>query len=866
MASPQSPHIPDVSSLPEHLMEADPGNWGFWRTICLRGSGFPFQLLATLARVECGLAADKVLLTQAETEAQKSEYECALRKELEGAATAEERKWLKGALKRLNQLKLPDPPHTPTHELMGQKLAEIISRQESAQKQFRNEFAAGAVRTHEAIKSIVLMPRFRVAALMQNGRALSRVATALLRQSTTPSNRTFKERQNEEFVASYLQRYCAKNDTIGFFGPVGWARFDPHACGVNVWPGKHLISKSTIYFENWCIEALAEKLAINTAFLPWATPRMAPHVWLEGDHIFLPAGVSYAMSRHESRVLRKCTGEKTAHEIAREIMACGLRDCTAQTVFRLLHDFVQRKLISWTFEIPLDVQPERWLRQLLLRIDDPFLRDAALGDLYQLEQAREEIQQSLHDPDLLEKTLENANQTFTRLTGKQATRFAGKMYAGRTLVYQDCCRDLDMTIGGDVAALLADPLSIILDGARWLTQEAALVFRGIFKDAFRKLAAKTGHDTVELLQFWAATSSAIMDPEAKLLGPVIEEFQHRWRRVLGDLPLGQRCVQLTSREIRSQVELFFAASQPGWRLASYHSPDVMIAAPSAEAISRGEYLLVLGEVHASTNTLRYAFNLAQHARPQELVDAISSDFQQPRAGFVPPRYWPKLTNRTNVVLYSEHDYHIETSRTGFSNRSRERVLPIAAFVVYSCGDEDLMVRTRDSALEFEAVDFFGELISTILVHRMEIFQRRMRMPRVLLDRLVICRESWSFDAAELRFIHEKSPDDRYLLARRWMRQHDLPRYVFARAPVEIKPIYVDFDSPLYVEILIKMIRRLLASDQAREPVTLTEMLPNPDQLWLPDVEGFRYTSELRFVAKDLRMREGGRQDRRAAAD
>ncbi len=855
---------PDASSLPEHLVEADPGNWAFWRTVCLRGAGFPFQLLGTLARVECGQAADKVLLTQTETEAQRREYEGTLRKELEGASTTEERKWVKGALKRLNQWSVPNPASTPTHELLRQRLAETIANRQSAQKEFRDQFATGAIRTHEAIKNIVLIPKFRVAALLQNGRALSRVATALLRSNSTVPNRTFKERQNEEFVASYLQRYCAKNDTIGFFGPVGWAEFHSRARGVDVRPGKQLISQSTVYFENWCIEALAEKLASNTAFLPWVAPRVMPHVWLQGDRIFLPSGISSPVTRLESEVLRRCTGERTAHEIVRGIIANGLQDCTAHTVFRLLDDLVRRKLISWTFEIPLDIHPERRLRQLILRVDDAVLRDVALADFHQLVQAKEDVQQSLHDPELLESALENAAQTFTRLTGKKATRFAGQMYAGRTLFYLDCSRDLAVTIGGDVAALLASPLSIILDSARWLTQETARAFRGIFQNAFRELAAKTKRPTVELLQFWAATYSATMDPEAKLVRPVLDEFQRRWKQILGDLPDAQSCVVFTGQEIRARAKLLFPASEPGWRLASYHSPDVMIAATSADAVARGEYLLVLGEMHASTNTLRYAFNMAQHARPQELIDAMSSDFQEPRAGFVPPRHWPKLTNRTNIVLYAQHDYHIETSRTGLSNLSRERVLPIAAFVVERCGDE-LIVRTRDGALEFEAVDFFGELLSTILVHRMEIFPRRAHMPRILLDRLVICRESWCFDALELRFIHETNPDDRYLSARRWMREHDLPRYVFARVPVEVKPIYVDFDSPLYVEILIKMIRRLLASEQAREPVTLTEMLPAPDQLWLSTVEGSRYTSELRIVAKDLRTRTSSRPRPQTAA-
>jgi hypothetical protein len=33
-------------------------------------------------------------------------------------------------------------------------------------------------------------------------------------------------------IANYLQRYCLKNDTIGFYGPVGWADAGSGAAGL----------------------------------------------------------------------------------------------------------------------------------------------------------------------------------------------------------------------------------------------------------------------------------------------------------------------------------------------------------------------------------------------------------------------------------------------------------------------------------------------------------------------------------------------------------------------------------------------------------------------------------------------------------
>jgi hypothetical protein len=72
-----------------------------------------------------------------------------------------------------------------------------------------------------------------------------------------------------------------------------------------------------------------------------------------------------------------------------------------------------------------------------------------------------------------------------------------------------------------------------------------------------------------------------------------------------------------------------------------------------------------------------------------------------------------------------------------------------------------------------------------------------------------------------------------------------------RVCIEVKPFYLDFESPIYVEVFIKTVRRMAVSDSKEGKITLTEMLPATDEVWLPDNQGRRYTSELRIVAWDL---------------
>jgi aspartyl/asparaginyl-tRNA synthetase len=123
-------------------------------------------------------------------------------------------------------------------------------------------------------------------------------------------------------------------------------------------------------------------------------------------------------------------------------------------------------------------------------------------------------------------------------------------------------------------------------------------------------------------------------------------------------------------------------------------------------------------------------------------------------------------------------------------------------------------------------------------------------PRITFDRLVVCRETWRFAPSEINFAYEKQEAERFIAARRWAREHDMPRFVFAKVPSEIKPFYVDFNSSLLVEMFARSVRQMEESDSAAPQISIAEMIPRLDQTWLPDAQGQHYTSELRIIAVD----------------
>jgi hypothetical protein len=126
----------------------------------------------------------------------------------------------------------------------------------------------------------------------------------------------------------------------------------------------------------------------------------------------------------------------------------------------------------------------------------------------------------------------------------------------------------------------------------------------------------------------------------------------------------------------------------------------------------------------------------------------------------------------------------------------------------------------------------------------------------MIDRLVVSRESWVFSAQDLSFAFEKQEAQRFIAARRWVRQQKLPRFLFVKTSTEMKPFYLDLTSPIYVELLARAVRKAYNANSAI-PIIFTEMLPEGKLSWLTDAEGKRYLCELRCLVVDNYSGEEG---------
>jgi hypothetical protein len=846
---------PDDVAMPDHLIKLPGGQWGLWRCAALRGAGFPAAQVLTLSNADCAAVADQLLDAETAVEQARASALATVNSELDAlrlGAHWEDKTKRAPLVKALQLLKagkqpltedLPTATHTPLERINDERrrLAELGNN-------FNKAFQNAVLESSQAIQQTVNSARFREAVIWQNRHAFHTGMETLLRQPPGVGSRTSKQRQNEELVANYLQRYCVKNDTIGFFGPVGWARLASQNGTLNIKLGPGLLATRNVFFEGWGIDVLAEELASQAEMRPWAAPRRMPYLYLENNKLHLPLSRPLVLPPKYAAVIAACDGKQTAREIVfslKKNVSLGVK--SEAEIYKILDELKQKGLISWTFEIPLELHPEKTLRSRLEQIADESLRTKALSALAELDEARLGVALAASDPEQLDQAIGNLEETFARLTNAASTRAAGKTYAARTLIYEDCRRDAQVDVGREIIEALGSSLSLLLTSARWLTFRTAELCLQTLEEIYDELAAKSGSPVVDGISFWMRAQPLVFAEENSLLASVEKLFQERWAAIL-NLPPDARQTTFNCEDLKPRVLATFAAPSPGWQPARYHCPDLMIVADNVEAVRRGDYQLVMGEVHVGLNTLGSSLFLAQHPQPEELLRALESDFPAPRLMPFSPKSWPNVTSRTHNALISSKDLRLVVAQDSIPEPESEMINFAELVVEKSAGK--LVGRTRDGRLCFDIIEAFGDALSGLVVNSFKPLSPEPHTPRVTFDQLVVCRESWSFTASSLRFAWDNDEASVFLAARRWARVHGLPRFVFVKVQVERKPFYVDLDSPIYLNIFARMIRRAAQSSPAAQ-VRIVEMLPDVNQTWLMDSEGQHYTSEIRMVALDL---------------
>lgn len=710
---------------------------------------------------------------------------------------------------------------------------------------FEAAYAEAVAESSRTVQRIAGDPLFREAVAWQNPSLIP-----ILSKLTTggvPVGRRARQRHQarEDMVARYWQRYCAKNETIGFFGPVTWVTVDPAAPTTRAVPGPQLIRRRRVSFEYWALELFAARLAQDKEIRPWLPVSVSPQLTIDRDQrlVLRPDGPPVPLSDLESEVLARCDG-RSAAAVTAEVAHSSVPPRPEGEVDRALVDLTDQGVLRWGFDLPYNSSAEDALRAGIAALADAAARNRAADEFGRLDAARTVVAAAAGDPDRLARALAELDATFVAVTGSAPERMPGQAYAGRRLCFEDTLRDLDVTVGAPVLEALSGPMAILLPAARWLAAAMADAYASAFRELYVEVI-EPGEHGIPLSRLWEPATRLLSGASAPAEA-VAAEFTRRWAALFGlrEQVAGTSGLVLRSADLAAHAaEVFFAAG-PTWAGARIHSPDLQICATSATALARGEFTIVLGEMHIAWPTLDTAVFADLHPAPERLLAAYAADIG-PQFRPLYPTDWPRYTGRMAPVL-GVHDHQLAFAAAPGAQPGR--LLPISALTVTDSGGE-LIAVARDGR-QWPLSELFALLVGWVASEAFRLAPDGTHSPRITVDNMVLARETWRTTVGDSGFVATRGQANVYLAARRWRRKLGLSEKVFARVATEIKPVYVDFTSPRYVSAFCTMLRAAQASGGTDVQVVFTELLPGPDEAWVPDNEGRRYFSELRLQLRD----------------
>jgi len=710
---------------------------------------------------------------------------------------------------------------------------------------FEVQFAATLSECSRAVSRIAADRRLREAITWQNPAALRLLD--YLAACDPATARDHKRRHREQQLTRYWQRYCAKNETIGFFGPALWARVDPGVAYLSCVPGERFVARRRVFLEPWALAAYGAVLADDRRTLAWLPPAPVPHHVVDGPRLRRPGLPTVTLSAEEAATLALCDGRRPAARIVAALVADpGLSLSDEAEGLALLSDLARRQLLRWDANLPVGPHTGAMLADRIAAIGDDSLRADALAGLDRLEAARKSVAEAAGDPDALAVALAALEKAFVDLTGRRPQRRPGRAYAGRRICYEDTGRDLTLVVGRQLLDGIAPALAVPLQVARWFTNELGRSYEDELQKLFRDALAENPQPT--LADLWYPALKLLWENSDRPVDRLVETLRRRWRTLFeSSAATTTRRLRFSSAELADRLHEIFPAERPGWSFARIHSPDIHLCASSVEAINNGDYLAVLGELHLSYATLSDRWCTWLLPDPGRILRLAIQDFGQPRIVPLLPPAWSKDAGRTVQIEDDASDRWI-----GFANAAgvhADRVTPFGAVAVSMAGGR--LVGTMPDGSTWPLLEFFAHFLAGVTGGVLRDVSQEARTPRISVDRLVIFRETWRTTLGGLReLVTAQGEMARYLGARRLVAELGLPDRCFVRIATEPKPIYVDFTSPSYVGVLCTMLRASWESGGADTAVTISEMLPTPDQTWVRDRDGRRYFGEIRLHLTD----------------
>lgn len=817
---------------------ARPSEWTLFPRFVLRRAGFAFDRLDGLALHDAAAPMDAAIQAASAVQAALGDWNRRVFPQLLGrlraTPSALDKKVLERATRAVRRGVRPaDGDAVRVAELDAAAGAWLdgfkrcLDRADAAQQQFMRLFEAEFADCRAALQALSQSHDFREAVLLLDGPALQGAGPA---DAVKPRNSTV--RQREQLLFKYAQRFCAKNETNSFFGPVHYgdtaAAERPLTIAAD-W--NRQAPERTAFFSHWAIDEISAQIS--------ADARLAD---------ILPV-MSVPTRRKESGPQWPETG------------ACTRALATAWGVGLVqAQERVQAELAKGNWVRCIKVAPNEVhaALALLARLDAlPAETDTERAAVAHWRSAVQFLidgnRRFAQATDLADKAATRAGleAQFQALGGGSVKRSPGRMFRSRSLVYEDAWVDAPLTLSDAAADELRLSLAPILD--------IALMYS-------RLCRARLGADCLAVARAWFGSIGAVaydrfiaawfeqqrraraLDAELVQRGEALQAkvaaFDDLWTQTIGTAEQGR----VSQWPLAVFAELCHGMPEEPWAVVS---PDLL---PLQEADGRLSW--VLGEIHHGVTMDGWMLSFAPDAAACKagIDHRIQVDGVKAGAGrrYLPANLVMARQMKTAPQLYPGLKVELSARASGWQG-------PQGPIPHDDCAIKDLLlrldgpqgpelVRAADGmpvrfyppAFGFDAAGYAPFELCSLPILRLPRRTGTGHAPICSYRDIVVARAEWRMEAAMFCSVGGDTALARALLSlNAWRLEQGMPRHMFLKSTTEPKPVYIDWLSPHAIEFLLQLGRR-------GGLCTLSEMLPAPQHLWLRG-EQVRYTSECRFM-------------------
>ena len=647
-------------------------------------------------------------------------------------------------------------------------------------------------------------------------------AEDLARTKAEPAGaHTSKDRYQDRKLALYLQRVCAKNDSVSRFGPVAWGTV-VDGDGVVMKPQAGVAARR-VEIERWVVKSLLELVNADAETKPEALPRLHPHVQIGERWTRLDEDRELALSEAERAIAVRCDGVTPAHALDAAILAA----------------LVERGVITWQHELmAIDVSPLGSLVADVERWRATPVRDRWHARLARLVELCGEL---VADPSTeSRKRIVTAVRAHLDEIGLAARANNPALYAARNAISENCHQAGTFTVGARTFdAMVAQ----------------ALPWFELYRDATR-LAGLRAYQRLHEVVLAAPRHGGVLRYSTLVRVAAargLSVHNDHWSRLVG--------VE-TFDEIKRDFTALLArrADAPEWKLTEAEcsflrdrerlppfegaipSADLQLAARSPEAAAAGDLRWVIAELHWPLTNVQHVLYWCCPDKP-----ALHAAYAQidPHPFPIGDAYGEAPVHASGESIMSALAKPIYIG-SGRAKPHWRAVRPADAEVIVD--EERCDIRIRAGGEDLGSIVRNVRLLAGM--HPFFPFEREPHQPRLVVGDAIVQRRTWSVESSAIGDRPGGVSAAFVAGIERERGARGIPRWVFVRpAPGALgasewfgrdkdnKPLCIDLESVVFLDIFERRLRKY-------GTMLVTEMVPDPDHLmWtLPDG---RYTFELR---------------------